>query len=99
MLCKALKDFVYSRDGVTPQKAHRGGLCDIPPAMVGGLVDAGYIDAPGKTANKMDAAPVETGAPVPVDPPKARAKNQPFPHTNVRPAKPGPTKQAPPKKK
>lgn len=111
MLCQILKPFVYSEDGVTSRHAVAGRTCNIPTDLVAGLRGEGYIkpapnqpvpapvapETPQKSPQNGEShGPAPTlaagGVPAPAASPALPKARQ---ESNVRPAKPGPTKQAP----
>ena len=69
MQCNILKNFPFSRDGVTPEQAAAGATADIPAHLVPGLEREGYVrraeakDAGSSPENKMLAAAPENKAP------------------------------------
>ena len=45
MLVTPLRNFQFSRDGITAEHAVAGVDCDVPDGLVAGLIDAGYLEA------------------------------------------------------
>ncbi len=57
MLCKAKKNFSFSRTGLDSVPAKVGEEHDIPDALVPGLVKEGYVDEVKPEAKAVKAAP------------------------------------------
>lgn len=74
----ALRDFLYSHDGLNALQAVAGEIVDLPDAAIAGLESEGYVARPdGSTERKViDAAPSAT-EPVAIDPQSGGAPNGP----------------------
>lgn len=58
VLCKILKTFPFSEDGIAVKTAEKDGTIGIPEHLVEGLKDAGYLERaegkPGEKPSKKD---------------------------------------------
>lgn len=77
MLCKILKSFPFSRDGINSEQAGAGETMDIPEALVPGLEKGGLV----QPTKAMGAAP-EIGGPVAIE-----TAEEPAPRKRGRPRK------------
>lgn len=57
--CKILKDFPFSRDGFTTEKAVKGKDVDIPVNLVRGLEEDGFLSFDEREMKVIDGTPEE----------------------------------------
>ncbi len=98
-LCKALKPFIYSPNGIDPLSASRDQILDVPELIVLGLAEEGYVElvaaAAGTPAAK--AILVQTGLPHlvydpdPADPVETGGTCKPLPELPAEAYLPGAT--------